>query len=237
MVNTILFDLDGTLLRMGQKEFIEAYISRLTKVFARMGYDAKAAVDALWAGTAAMVRNDGGALNRERFWKSFAEKLNLSEDEITRAEAACDNFYQNEFEEVKSIAEYTDISANLVRDAADKGYLVALATNPLFPLCAVETRLSWIGLTASDFAHVTHYGNSTFCKPNPEYYREVLRAIKREPQECLMIGNNPAEDMVACSLGMEGFLVSGHVEGEFDSDNTPFKQGTLDELAAHLSNL
>jgi FMN phosphatase YigB (HAD superfamily) len=231
MFSTILFDLDGTLLRMGQKEFVDAYISGITKVFARLGYDAKASVDGIWAGTYAMVGNDGSALNRERFWKAFAGKLNLSEEEVVCAEAACDSYYINEFDDIKSIVEHSDISAKRVRDAAKKGYLVALATNPFFPLCAVETRLSWIGLSSSDFAHVTHYGNSTFCKPNTEYYREVLSVIKREPRECLMIGNNPAEDMVACSLGMEGFLVSGYVEGEFDSDNAAFKQGSLDDLA------
>ncbi|MCL2222138.1 MAG: HAD family hydrolase [Oscillospiraceae bacterium] len=237
MVNTVLFDLDGTLLRMGQKEFLEAYISRLTKVFARMGYDVKTAVDALWAGTAAMVRNDGSALNRDRFWETFAEKLSLSDSEVSRAEAACDSFYQNEFDEVKSVAVQSDISAKLVRNAVSNGYLVVLATNPLFPLCAVEKRLSWIGLNASDFSYVTHYGNSSFCKPNPEYYKQVLNAIKREPQECLMIGNNPAEDMVACSLGIEGFLVSGYLEGEFDPTSAAFKHGSLEDLRKHFAEI
>ena len=235
MITTVLFDLDGTLLRMGQNEFLKAYISRISKVFTHLGYDAKAAIDALWVGTAAMVKNDGSALNKERFWETFAGSLSLSADDVSRAEAACDSFYQNEFDEVRSVAQSSDISARLVRDAAAKGCLVALATNPLFPLCAVEKRLSWIGLTASDFSHVTHYGNSSYCKPNPEYYKELLKAIKREPQECIMIGNNPAEDMIACSLGIKGFLVSGYVEGEVDPDNATFEQGSLDELALYLN--
>jgi len=237
LINTFLFDLDGTLLRIGQKEFLEAYISQITKIFVRLDYDPKAAIDALWAGTAAMMKNDGSMLNKDRFWNGFAKTLNLSGDNITRAEAACDSFYKNEFDEVKSLAVPTDVSAKLVRNAASKGFSVILATNPFFPLCAVETRLSWIGLTLSDFEYVTHYGNSSFCKPNPEYYKELLKKIKREPKECLMIGNNPTEDMVACSLGIKGFLVEGFVEGEFEIKNAPFEHGSLTELEIYLNEI
>ncbi|MCL2248036.1 MAG: HAD family hydrolase [Oscillospiraceae bacterium] len=236
MVNTILFDLDGTLLRMGQKEFLSAYISKLAKIFDRLGYEPKPGIDALWAGTYAMVKNDGSKLNKERFWNTFSKSLNLSEEDVVRAEAACDSFYTKEFDEVRAIAEPSDISAKLVKDMAKKGFQVVLATNPLFPECAVETRLSWINLCISDFSHVTHYGNSSFCKPSLGYYEQVLKIIDREPNECLMVGNNPSEDMIACSLGIEGFLVSGYVEGDPPSENFEYKEGTLEDLAGYFDS-
>ena len=62
---------------------------------------------------------------------------------------------------------------------------------PFCPLVGVETRLSWVGLAAEDFSHVTAYENSTTCKPNPEYYGEILRNIgKPPPGTCLMVGND-----------------------------------------------
>jgi FMN phosphatase YigB (HAD superfamily) len=137
---------------------------------------------------------------------------------------------------VKSIVESSDISTELVRDMIEKGFQVVLATNPLFPECAVETRLSWINLSISDFSHVTHYGNSSFCKPNIGYYEQILKTIKREPHECLMVGNNPSEDMIACSLGIEGFLVSGYVEGEPPSGSFEYREGSLEDLAAYFES-
>jgi len=234
MINTILFDLDGTLLQFSQEEFIRAYFGELVKVFGKMGMDVKKSSEAVWAGTVAMAKNDGAVLNRERFWTCFAQLLGLSDDERAVVEGACDSFYVNEFDTVKSVLRPNDISKRLVRAMVKKGYTVALATNPLFPLCGVETRLSWTGLSASDFELVTHYGNSSYCKPNPEYFREVISKLGKKPTECLMVGNNPVEDMVALSLGTEAFLVTDCMENEADVDTSVFNQGTLAELEIYL---
>ena len=64
----VFFDLDGTLLPMGQQEFVDNYFSRLCRRFATNGVEPGALTKAVWKGTAAMVKNDGAALNRERFW-------------------------------------------------------------------------------------------------------------------------------------------------------------------------
>ncbi|MCL2201731.1 MAG: HAD family hydrolase, partial [Oscillospiraceae bacterium] len=137
MIKTILFDLDGTLIQMTQKEFIGAYFKELAKVFVRMNMDPKASADAVWAGTMAMVQNDGTMLNRDRFWAAFQQALNLSEDALQAAEAACDNFYINEFHAVKAVVQPSEIPRRLISALKDKGYSLVLATNPLFPLCAV----------------------------------------------------------------------------------------------------
>jgi FMN phosphatase YigB (HAD superfamily) len=72
-------------------------------------------------------------------------------------------------------------------------------------------RLSWLGLSAEDFDHITSYDNSRYCKPNPEYYREICRVIGVHPEDCLMIGNDESDDMKGASLaGMECFLVTDH---------------------------
>ena len=120
---------------------------------------------------------------------------------------------------------------------ASKGYGVVLATNPLFPLCAIETRLEWAGLGADDFRLVTHYYNSTFCKPNPGYYSEILTKINKSPGQCLMAGNSPSEDMISGTLGMETFLVTDCLENETGMDIKPFRKGTLAELETYLTSL
>jgi FMN phosphatase YigB (HAD superfamily) len=235
MIDTILFDLDGTLLQFSQKAFVEAYFAKLAKVFVRLGMDAELSVKAVWAGTKAMYMNDGSMTNHARFWEVFAECVKCDSDEIMKIEAACDKFYANEFNDIKSIVTPCDTPKRLINTMKTKGYGVVLATNPLFPACAVATRLGWIGLELWDFTHFTHYSNSTYCKPNPGYFREILAKIEKAPEQCLMVGNNPVEDMSAGALGMETFLVTDCLENETGADISAFKQGGLEESEEYLT--
>jgi FMN phosphatase YigB (HAD superfamily) len=41
------------------------------------------------------------------------------------------------------------------------------------------------------------------CKPNLEYYREICRILDTEPENCLMVGNDPVNDMVVSKIGMK----------------------------------
>ena len=56
-IKNVLFDLDGTLLPMDMERFTNGYFQLLTEKMAPLGYDPKALTDAVWAGTAAMVKN------------------------------------------------------------------------------------------------------------------------------------------------------------------------------------
>ena len=58
MLNTILFDLDGTLLPFVQEEFIRAYFKALLSRLIPMGYDGEKLSAALWKGTMAMIGNE-----------------------------------------------------------------------------------------------------------------------------------------------------------------------------------
>ena len=62
-LTTILFDLDGTLLPIDNDAFTKGYFKLLAVKLAPHGYEPKQLVDAIWAGTAAMVKNDGTKSN------------------------------------------------------------------------------------------------------------------------------------------------------------------------------
>ncbi|MCL2627301.1 MAG: HAD family hydrolase [Oscillospiraceae bacterium] len=237
MINTILFDLDGTLLQMTQDDFLNAYLTKLGKVFTGFGLDAQEAIGALWAGTKAMAQNDGTVYNSQRFWDTFSQCLGLNDAKRCEIEAACDSFYSGAFNEVKSVMKPTDISKRTVLAMREKGYTVVLATNPVFPFPAVVSRLAWIGLETSDFDYITYYTNSTYCKPNPGYYKEIFSKIGKTPVECLMVGNSPTEDMCIQELGACVFLVTGYLEGEAGVDITSLKSGSLEELEEYLISL
>ncbi|MBO7333781.1 MAG: HAD family hydrolase, partial [Lachnospiraceae bacterium] len=70
-MNTVLFDLDGTLLPMDMTEFTEGYFKYLVKMLAPHGYDPKELIKNVWGGTAAMVKNDGSCMNEAAFWNYF----------------------------------------------------------------------------------------------------------------------------------------------------------------------
>ena len=237
MIDTILIDLDGTLLRFSQSVFIRAYLAELRKIFMKMAMDAELSINAVLAGTKAMLANDGSALNSQKFWRVFADSLSFSEEKCKTIENACDNFYRNEFNALKSVLDPSDIPNRIVKTLSAKGYSIVLATNPLFPSCAVMTRLDWIGLLPQDFKYVTHYMNSTFCKPNHGYYHELFTKIGVEPTQCLMAGNSMTDDMCVSALGTETFLVTDYMENMSGSDITKQRHGTLADLEVYLMAL
>jgi len=191
----ILFDLDGTLLPMDQDLFLKAYFSALVKKLAPLGYDPKALTDAIWAGTGAMIHNDGQRTNEAAFWDCFARILG---EQARREAPVLEAFYHNEFQQVRHVCGYTSAAKELLDALKAKGLRRILATNPLFPAIATESRIRWAGLEPSDFELYTTYENSRYCKPNPAYYRDILTAAGLSPED----EPNP----IACALAVATLL-------------------------------
>jgi len=117
------------------------------------------------------------------------------------------------------------------------GLEVVVATNPIFPIHAVRQRIDWAGLGDINFKHVTSYEHCHFCKPNPDYYREIVDRIGRQPQECLMVGNDVEEDLAAAKIGMKTYLVTDCLLNSKKLDFTTDYQGTLQELADSIAGI
>lgn len=234
MYNTILFDLDGTLAPFLQDEFIRAYFQLLVRRLTPMGYDGDKLVQALWVGVDAMIRNDGSGTNRQVFWDVFTRELGI---QALALESVLNDFYAREFDAARSVLREDADRSGLIRSLRKKGYALALATNPLFPAVAVETRLGWVGLAASDFDHITTYENSRRSKPNPDYYRDILTHMGKQGGECLMIGNNPLDDMAAREAGLAVYLVTDCLENPDGLPVNAYPHGSFRELEAILTEL
>lgn len=234
MITTILFDLDGTLAPFLQDEFIEAYFAALTARLKPMGYDPQALIDALWKGTADMIANDGGATNRQKFWERFTSLLGI---QALGLEPILEDFYTQDFDQVRTVLRERPDHGPLLRSLREKGYTLVLATNPIFPAVAVETRLRWVGLTQADFDWVTTYENSRRSKPSPAYYRDILERMGKRGGQCLMAGNNPSDDMSARETGMEVFLVTDCLENPKGLPIDGYPRGSFRELEARLAAL
>ena len=231
MVKAVLFDLDGTLLPMDQDEFVKAYFRLLAKKLAPYGYEPDKLVKAVWHGTGAMIQNDGSCTNEVVFWNDFT---NIFGEQARAHEPVFAEYYEKDFQQVKNSCGYTPKAAEIVRSLKAAGIRVALATNPVFPAIATESRIRWAGLEPEEFELYTTYENIGFCKPNLDYYREILRRMELDAADCLMVGNDVDEDMVAGKLGMEVFLLTDHLINKSGTDINAFPHGSFDDLRARL---
>ena len=233
MITTVMFDMDGTLIPFQQDDFIKVYFGELCKKLAPLGYEPKHTVDSIWAGTKAMIKNDGSRLNSELFWEVF-RSMN---EGLPDAKELCDEFYTNEFNRAKCIVKYQVDRKPLITKLREKVLKIVLATNPLFPSDGMNTRLSWVGLSPDDFDLVTHYDNCTYCKPFPGYFTEIAEKLGVKPEECVMIGNSVQDDMAAVKAGLKVFLVPEFLENPQDADHSALPQGTLDEAVEYVLSL
>lgn len=229
----ILFDLDGTLLPMDNDFFTKSYFKLLAKYTAPLGYQVETLIPAMWKGVGAMVKNDGSRLNYDAFWDTFAHLLG---PQVKEHIPNFDRFYSSDFQQASQFTTPNPRAREAVALARRKAERVILATNPLFPPVAVDTRMSWVGLSGNDFDLTTNYLNSSYCKPNSDYYREIMSKFGLDAEKCLMIGNDVQEDVEAtASLGMDTYLVTDCLINRGDAPSCP--QGTFDDLISYLENL
>ena len=231
-IKAVLFDLDGTLLPMDQDVFIKRYLTSLAKSVSRYGYDPEQLTNAIWKGTEAMVKNDGSATNETVFWKCFCEAFG---DRAMDDLIYFDEFYQNGFDEVREVLGYDPNALSAVELVKKKGLRPVLATNPVFPRIATEKRSSWAGTPLSLFELVTSYENSRFSKPNPKYYIDIADHLGLSPSECLMVGNDVSDDMVAESIGMKVFLLTDCLINKNGEDISAYPHGDFETLIEFIA--
>lgn len=201
----ILFDLDGTLLPQDQDIFVKAYFKLLAAKMAPRGYAPDALIKAIWHGTEAMIKNNGKKTNEEVFWDDFSA---IFGEKARQEKEHLDDFYAHEFFGTRESCAFNPLVPQVIARLKETGYRLILATNPIFPLIAVESRLQWAGLSPDDFEYITSYENAHYTKPTPAYYQEILENTGLLPQDCLMVGNDVRDDGAAGKLGIPVFFLT-----------------------------
>ena len=233
-ITTVLFDLDGTLLPMDQQVFVKDYFGRIAARLAPQGYEPQKLVDTIWRGTGVMVKNDGSRTNEQAFW-DFA--VSVYGDKIVQDKPFFDDFYETEFDKVKAVCGFQPAAREIVHGLKERGCRTVLATNPIFPARATQWRIQWAGLQPEDFELYTTYENSRYCKPDLRYYQEILEKQGLRAEECLMVGNDVGEDMIAARLGMQVFLLTDCLINTAGTDISAYPHGDFDELRKFLDAL
>ncbi|MCZ7408728.1 HAD family hydrolase [Parvimonas micra] len=233
-MKAILFDLDGTLLPLDEKLFVDIYFTELSKVFSEYNIESNKLVEAIWTATHEIIKNDGKRTNEEAFWEKFKSIINI---DLLNIKEVLEKFYANEFfTKLKKCSTENSLAKVAVELAKKKGRKVILATNPVFPEDAL-VRLKWTGLDVDDFDYVTHYSNSSFSKPNPKYYLDLCEKFDVEPKDCLMIGNDERQDIFAASsAGMNCYLVTDYLY-TYPECKVNCEKGSFEDLIEKLKTL
>ena len=129
-MNTVLFDLDGTLLPMDQEAFIRLYFGALTQKFAPHGFEPEKLIQGLWAGMKAMQQNNGVQTNEEAFWQAFTV---LAGEHALAYRPDFDVFYQNEFSVAKKATAFHPLAARCVRLLREKRVSGGAGDKPAVP--------------------------------------------------------------------------------------------------------
>ena len=204
----VLFDLDGTLLPLDTDGFINGYLKALSKKMANY-IEPDVFVPKLLKATEAMVLNLEDKTNEEVFAEHFFKDSPESKVSILEQ---FEEFYLNEFKSLHvHSAKHEPHVLEMLEYLTSKGVGIIIATNPLFPLIAIKERLRWIDVDEYDFKLITSYEKMKYCKPHLQYYKQILEEINAKPEDCLMVGNDMQEDMIASKLGMKTFLLEEYL--------------------------
>lgn len=241
-MNTVLFDLDGTLLPIDMKEFIDTYMELITGFFKSNDLDPEDIIPSIWKSFGAMEVNDGLITNEEMFWKVFMEDITQKDDKydekfLRRFQKYMDKFYTGDFQMIRYMVRPSQECHDAFEMLKDKGYRVVLATKPVFPEIAIKERASWLGLDLKDFDYVTTYENSCYTKPNLKYYEHIMKVMDKDPGDCIMVGNDVKEDMCAAELGIDVFLIEDYMLNPDNDDTSMFKSGNWEQFKEYVESL
>jgi FMN phosphatase YigB (HAD superfamily) len=234
-MNTVLFDLDGTLLPMDMDLFTRIYFKKLGDFFADL-IDPKEMINSVLIATIEMISNIEYRSNEEVFTERFG-RLIERKGKLETFQQRFEKFYDTAYAETKSSVSVMPCMRRSVEILRDKGYGLVIATNPLFPLKAIEHRIRWAGFEPSDFSYISYFEKNHFCKPQIEFYNEVLRDIGKKPEECLMVGNDVQEDVIAGRLGIGVYLITNQLLHRTGEDIKADHIGTYEDFHSFVQGL
>jgi FMN phosphatase YigB (HAD superfamily) len=227
LIQTVLFDLDGTLLHVDVEAFFPDYFARVA-AWVSPYMNPKDFTPRLMKSTAAMIANrDPARTNQDVFLSEFFGDLDIPQETLM---PVFDSFYREEFPKLTRHGRPAPGARAVVDSVLAGGRRAVIATSPVFPRAAIEERLRWAGLADLPFALVTHYENMHFCKPHPEYYAEIVAKLGCQPRECLMVGNDVEEDLPAQDVGIRVLLVGPNIIHRGQRPATPDYSGVLEDL-------
>lgn len=229
---TLLLDLDDTLLDTNLAAFMPAYFQALARHLARQAAP-DVLLPALITGMNLMNESEDPTQTLEEIFDAdFYPRLGLSKADLV---PVLEEFYAGVFPELGRHTQPRPEAVPFVEWALDRGYRIAIATDPLLPLKATHHRLRWAGFDPQRFELVSSFEHFHFTKTHPAYYAEVLGRLGWPETPVLMVGNDMERDLLpAHRLGLKTFFIDG------DSASSPgieVGRGHLADLRPWLESI
>lgn len=236
MIRYLFFDLDGTLLPVETDFFFYHYMTALRPNFTHLIPPEEFDAHLLGSTKKMVIDSDPACTNEEVFWRDFTARTGRPRAEL---EPVFLDFYQSQFPALKQYieVELPGPARKILKIASAAGFSLVLATNAIFPETVIRERLSWISCQDLPFTLITSFEKMHFCKPNPKYYQEILDILRVSADNCLMIGNDPQEDLTAAVLGIKTCLVTDYQVPRGKPTQIPNYSCRLTELPGLLENL
>ena len=234
-IEAILFDLDGTLLRVQMDHFIPRYVERLADFCApriKPRHFSRSMLDAIRG----LITEEGNGLssNEARLFAALQQRLGITENLLTES---LENYAVNHLDELRHLVHPIPLAQRILKDCRQRDIPMVLATNPVFPRFMIEARMEWGGVDRSFFRHITTYENSRYCKPQAGYFAEIAALLGVPPERCLMVGNDSSHDVAAMAVGMQTFLVDTWLVDRNDNRWTSHHRGDHRALQQFLEQL
>ena len=229
MITAILFDLDDTLLTTNLDTFLPGYFQLLSAKLSAL-VPPKSLIEALMASTRLMSDpHDPALTNQQVFDADFFPRIGVAESALR---PLFEEFYRDDFPRLRSLTSPRPEARAVVQAAFRCCRHVVIATQPVFPLVAIQQRMDWAGIGDLPYRLVTGYENMHTCKPMPDYYLEIASFLGCPPEECLMVGNDPTQDISpADRAGMATYWITTSRKGA----PLGYKHGTLIQLGEILA--
>ncbi|WP_433633615.1 HAD family hydrolase [Nocardia sp. CA-120079] len=204
MNRTVLWDLDGTLVRLHRRRFKALMPLAAAQAFRELSPPHRFL--RVLPGVLKQVRaNDTEHTNTDLMVRLLAERLRVTPEAVA---SQLKSLAETGFPRLRRCFPAEPSALHTVTRLRESGTVQVVATNPLWPDSTVTTRLGWGGYDPSVFTFRTSGENMRRSKPRIEFYRELLDRLGAEPRECVMIGNDAANDAPAALLGIPVFLVN-----------------------------
>lgn len=177
----IFLDYDGTLLKTPEEEFQKIYFKTFLDYIDIK--DNEIITHILNATKELIMKNDKEKNNLDFYLESLEQKTGKNKNYWY---TTFFDYYENAFPNLKKFVEPNFKLIDKIKNTNNK---LIFASNPVFPEVAVKHRIGFIDMSIEDFYYISYMENSHFCKPNPNYFKEILENLNINPNECVMIGD------------------------------------------------
>ena len=235
-IDTLLFDLDGTLVDQFQPGSSFEFTALVLRRFAGF-LDPVTTFKAGRAAVHALQHHQSRQTNFDAMIAEFCRHAPVREAEVAKKAL---EFCELDFPTMRWRFHPIEGARETLLLAHQLGFRLVLATNPTVPLPMTHQRLEWARLSDIEWAFVTHPQIMTRTKPDVGYYHELLGKLGCGPDRCLMVGNDFRKDLPAMDAGIRTFLLDRPMSRKARRERARYRPdhfGSYGDLQALLREL